>query len=302
MHVEGAWNDLTTRGFVVVRRFLSEEDVSTIERAYRRAKRADVAIYDAREPAEGDTGRAREKIAAVLPEIRRATGGHVDAVLPETVFFATDRMNLGWHTDYKSYYLFQTHEDHLTFWLPIVKPSPGESGLSIVPMDRLRERAPEVFPLVLGRGAARYERGVLHYEQGPSDRRIACPVDLDELAESPDLAPGDALVMRGDLLHRTQDVTTSRISLSARAIGSRARLTAAALLTASPEKRRRMLGEPNAFCDVLAAFCLHGRTEMTAGELLAARERLHRKEPLARLAFAGARVLLPVLLHREALG
>jgi hypothetical protein len=57
-----------------------------------------------------------------------------------------------------------------------------------------------------------------------------------------------------------------------------------------------MLGEPNAFCEVLGAFWLYRRSRMTVGEFLAARRRFAQKEPLPRLVFAGARALLPVLL------
>jgi ectoine hydroxylase-related dioxygenase (phytanoyl-CoA dioxygenase family) len=296
MQVESSWDALNTRGFVAVREFLSTAELGPLERAYRRSARADVAMYVAMEPAREDIAGVIEKIERLLPSIRAGTGNQTDTVIEQGTFFATDQMNLGWHADYKSYYLFQGHRHHLTFWLPVIKPLRDKSGLSVVPMDRLRERGEPVFRLIEGRGTARCENGYFHYEDGRADRHMACPVDFDEIAETPELGAGDALVMRSDLLHRTQDVRTARVSLSLRALWSGHRLTRAHLLTASPNKRKRMLGEPNAFCEVLAAFWLYRRPQMTVGELLAARRRFARKETVPRLAFAGARALLPVLL------
>src|SRR5260221_8331358 len=166
-------------------------------------------------------------------------------------------------------------------------------------MDRLRERSESIFRLVEGRGTARYERGLFFYEEAGADRCIRCPVELDDLSETPELAVGDALVMRSDVLHRTQDTETARVSLALRALWSGHRLEKAELLSGSPRKRQRMLGEPNAFCEALAAFWLHRRSQITVGELLAARRRLARKDLVPRLAFAGARVLLPPLLHAQ---
>jgi ectoine hydroxylase-related dioxygenase (phytanoyl-CoA dioxygenase family) len=294
--VDGAWSLLDTRGFVVVRGFLSTGELENLVDAFKRSRRADVASYVAMEATASDAAPVVARIRALLPSIRAASLNRADTVVGQGVFFATDRMDLSWHSDSKSFYLFQGHRHHLSFWIPIIKESSDKSGLSVVPMDRLRDRAESIFRLVEGQGSVFYEGGYLRYEDGYRDRRIACPVDIDALAEAPSLVPGDALVMRSDVLHRTQDTTTYRVSLGMRALVGGHPLARSELLRASPTKRARILGEPNAFCEALAAFWLHRRSQITVAEFLDSRPRFERKELVPRLAFAGARVVLPPLL------
>jgi hypothetical protein len=299
--VEESWAALETRGFVVVREFLSSGDLMGLEAAYRQAQRAEVAAYVALQPERESLFPVLRRVRALLQKVREAAVTSADTVVEQGVFFATEMTKLGWHSDSKSYYTFQSHRDHLSFWLPIIKPRADKSGLSVVPMDALRDRAGDIFRLVEGRGAARYEDGFLYYEAGSLDRRIRCPIDLDEISEAPALAPGDVLVMRSDLLHRTQDADTPRVSLALRALPGDQLLTLSALLSGSAGKHERMLREPSTFCETLAAFSLYRRSHMTAHELLEAQQRLARKEFVPRLAFAAARLLLPALLLGQGL-
>ena len=41
--------------------------------------------------------------------------------------------------------------------------------------------------------------------------------EFDRLAQTLELDPGDLLLLRGDMIHRTQDTETDRVSLSFRA-------------------------------------------------------------------------------------
>jgi hypothetical protein len=300
--VEGSWAALDTRGFVVVREFLSSGELTALQAAYSRAQRAEVAAYVALQPERESLFPVLRRVRALLSEVRTAAATSADTVVEQGVFFATEMTKLGWHSDSKSYYTFQSHRDHLSFWLPIIKPSADKSGLSVVPMDALRERAEDIFRLIEGRGAVRCEDGVFHYEAGTFDRQIRCPVDLDEISEAPALAPGDVLVMRSDLLHRTQDADTARVSLALRALPGDQRLTLSQLLSGSAGKHQRMRREPSTFCETLAAFLLYRRSHMTANELLEAQQRLAAKEFVPRLAFAAARLLLPALLLGQGLG
>jgi hypothetical protein len=290
------WADLSERGFVVVRGLLTSAQVEGLRAAYARSERVDVAAYVATEPRRSDVQELVACMEALLPSIRRETGMATDVVVPQGTFFATERMNLDWHSDRKSDHLYQGHLHHLTFWTPVEKPDATRSGLSVIPMDRLREHAPDAFRALRGRGSARYASGVLEYEEGNRERRLACPVDLASFAESPHLVPGDMLVVRSDVLHRTSDVETVRVALTLRALSGEHRLTLAGLLSGTSKKHARILGEPNAFAEVLSAFFLSRRRAITVRELLDVRARLARKELLPRVAFAAARLALPLAL------
>src|SRR5689334_10159136 len=104
--VDGAWSLLDTRGFVVVRGFLSTDEIEHLVAAFKRSRRADVASYVAMEAAASDAALVAAKIRGLLPDIRAASQNRADTVVGQGVFFATDRMDLAWHSDSKSFYLF----------------------------------------------------------------------------------------------------------------------------------------------------------------------------------------------------
>jgi hypothetical protein len=115
MHVETSWTALDVRGFVVVKGFLSTDDVVALEAAYRRARRVEVAEYVAMEPDRECLLPLLHKVRGLLGQIQRATRSAADTVVDQGVFFATELTRLGWHSDYKSHYVFQGHRDHLSF-------------------------------------------------------------------------------------------------------------------------------------------------------------------------------------------
>jgi hypothetical protein len=286
--------DLQTRGFVVLHSFFQADEITQVREAcdFRRRTKlrrhvSAVAPSSAIEP-------LRRKIAELLPKIRKATNICTDTVFSEGVFLATEYAKIDWHTDFESFFLLQDHYHFLNFWLPVLKPHAERSGLSLVPMDRLADAAPAVHRAVLGRGAARIKDGRLHYEADDGLRTIFCP-DLGRLAESPDVLPGDMIVARCDVLHRTQDTDTARIALSIRALASELTLDRSVMLRGSPNKHARMLEYAHLFRPLLACFWLTGKQRMSIAEFHETRRRLTRHEPRAVAAYLAAAALLPVL-------
>jgi hypothetical protein len=102
-----------------------------------------------------------------------------------------------------------------------------KSNVTLVPFDALRSRASEEWSKLVGNGGHRFvvENGrtalfsnygnVLSEKNPHPDRYL--DVDLEELAVTPHLAAGDLLLMRGDVIHRTQDVDSERVAASLRA-------------------------------------------------------------------------------------
>src|ERR1051325_11025949 len=153
-HATADWRDLHTKGFVVVRNFLSREELHALQSAYTNAAQSETAYFTRpRIAGAGDVGWLASKLAGLLADVRRA-GLSTDVILDEGYFFPTERTQLNWHTDHKSYYVFQDHSHVINFWLPIIKPLAHKSGLSLVPMDKLAAAAAPVHRAVLGRGAA----------------------------------------------------------------------------------------------------------------------------------------------------
>ena len=76
------------------------------------------------------------------------------------------------------------------------------------PLDRFRDRAPKAqSSLEWGGGStAQIEGGriIISYDHAGGVRAML-DFELEELCETPKLATGDSLLLRGDIFHRTQD-------------------------------------------------------------------------------------------------
>lgn len=329
MEVEGRWQDLETRGFVVVRNFLSADHLRLIDEDARSRVRhiTDVTTMSLTSPESARL--ARERVAAAMPEIRQNAGISVTTFDPWVWFFATapGACKARWHTDPTVYYFYQRGNEYINFWIPIRKPSKDSSGLSLVPMDTLRERDPAFYRALNEYGAANMiakeivdggedaiwnalhvdfanpetDRGVLVYEGEGRLEHVVPAVPIAELAVTPDVGPGDAVIARGDVLHRTQDAKSERVALSLRAVNGKQVIDRAALLKMSTYKKRRLLGraESDGTSRLLAAFAFHDRTRITVDEFHEFYDAVEAsRQPHVKL-FEETRAALPKLLAGE---
>ena len=216
------FSDLQTRGFVVLPGFLSPAEVARL-RADFEGQPVDSGNknYILTPLSEAVTREISARVGDVLQRVSTTTNLRVD--LPRGgSYFATGAKRgifFAWHQDHESFFETQNHYDYLNFYIPIVKPSVDKSNLSIVPFDVLQREAPGTYRYVWRGGATRF--GNL----GPWQVAVkddGCTVhfirgNLDRIAYTPHLAAGDLLLMRGDVIHRTQDSETERVALSFRA-------------------------------------------------------------------------------------
>jgi hypothetical protein len=268
MELDGKWSDLETRGFVVLRSLLSDEETKVQAQHYAAAARSKIEAYYTAKALAELVAPVHDRIAALLPEITQSTSILADAVKSGGGYFPTEHTALGWHTDFLTDYVNQGAYHYLNFWIPVIKPDPTRSGLAIVPMDRLAREIPRAFELSLGRGAASYQRDRFVFDRDGQIIEVPSMVGPDALCEIPTLRVGDALVVRGDVFHRTQDVETHRVALSIRAVRRGQVLKKSILLTTSEKKYKRMLLEKNTFIPILAAFWLTRQEQMSLGQVL----------------------------------
>ncbi len=121
-----------------------------------------------------------------------------------------------WHVDHESWYLYGEHRRYLNIWLAVEKTDPGAANLKVIPHDTLRQADAQIANLVEGHGAIRVASGRITFDA--MSRSLDLGFDLDELSVTPQMRPGDALVLRGDVLHRTQDRLGDRTALSLRCV------------------------------------------------------------------------------------
>lgn len=142
---------------------------------------------------------------------------------------------LNWHLDHFSYYLHGDHRNWLICYMPVVKPSPDLANLAIIPADVLESRDPDLARRIRGRGAMRFRRVEpdtaewfamrfpgQHVDAGDwfaiddfddSTMGWKIDIDLEQCKVVPRLQVHDLLIMRADVIHRTNDAGSDRISI-----------------------------------------------------------------------------------------
>jgi hypothetical protein len=215
------WRELQTRGYVVVRSFLSDAEVQFLIQSFDSAsgfrdggRMVSAEVYEAFKP----------KLAQTVTAIEKETDLRVN-LLTGAVYFAISLGNaLGWHQDHDSFYQFGEHYHYLNFYIPFKKPAREKSNLSVIPFDELARRSLKAHNHRKGKGAcvasAFMGRTILkdHDRGGLS----VLPFDFDEIGETPELGPGDLLLLRGDVFHKTQDTETDRVAISFRMVNGKA--------------------------------------------------------------------------------
>ena len=147
---------------------------------------------------------------------------------------------LDWHLDHYSYYLYRDHKNWLICYIPIFKPSKVLTNLAIVPKYLVKKHDPYLFRQIEGRGAMRFrcaERDTIEWFQmrfpheqvhvgdwfaiddfDDSSSGFKLNIDLEAHKVSPVLEQYDLLIMAADVIHRTHDAGSDRISVRCDAI------------------------------------------------------------------------------------
>lgn len=209
---------IETRGYVFQEQFLDEREIASLRADFNSAS-ADNKNYPIREL---DLKNLPPSVAEKLSMLARLCFPAHDLMLIGGAYFRIDRSNLQqsvnfpWHQDHESYYQHRQHYHYLNFWIPLEKETVEDSNLSVVPFDRLKQADPLLHDVIVGSGATRYyERHIIQDVTGCT-MRFNC--NLDELTYTPHMRPGDLMLVRGDIIHRTQNLRASRMSISFRMI------------------------------------------------------------------------------------
>jgi len=263
------WKDLETKGFIHVRGFFNEREVDACRTDYTvqpvDANNRNNAVSVASDLA---TSTLQPALEDVMARVRENTNIRVDRNLG-AYYFATARGVFPWHQDHESWFTTQNHYDYLNLFIPIVKPRKDKSNLCIVPFDVLEQENLKMFRRLVGGGA------MLAYDladrqllfQSDSGRAHVTRVPLERLAFVPQLEAGDLLIMRGDIVHRTQDGDTERVALSIRLGNSQTLVRRSRLADGGLTKMRTMAQNLQAYEPIFRAFDRARRDELPLNEL-----------------------------------
>jgi hypothetical protein len=142
---------------------------------------------------------------------------------------------LNWHLDHFSYFLFGDHKNWLICYLPVFKPVPDMANLAILPDHVVKQFDPDLHRRIQGRGALRFRcvepDTIGWFKLRFPDEELAIgdwfaiedlddstpgwkiTVDLERQKVVPQLNAYDLLIMRADVIHRTNDAGCNRISV-----------------------------------------------------------------------------------------
>jgi len=212
-------NSIVANGFLVVRSFLSTEEAEAVHQDFLSQDISANQNYALKTPTNTALDIVRPKIECIANALSEQAGikTNFDGY-HQSYYFASQLLNFSrWHQDAESYFAVQNHLDYLNFYVPVFKPVKEKTNVQVVPWERIEERSPDIVDKLRGQGGTIYvPRGAKTMVLVDEGLLATLPYDIHELGHTPELGPGDLLLMRGDTIHRTQDVDTVRVALSLR--------------------------------------------------------------------------------------
>lgn len=259
-----------TRGFVVIRNFLSQEELDILvqDHAQSRALNGNYPITYA---GPGVFPLLRDKILQLSQAVGKVTSTHVDADQGGVYFSVKKGIKFAWHQDHESFYMNQNHIDYLNFYMVIVKEKAEEANLHVVPFDKFRAKSSPYYDRVVGQGAISYEvrDGETHIKSDePGEKIGVLPYDIGQIAETPHLNAGDLLLLRGDSIHSTQASDTARVALSIRMVNSQSMISLKKMVHGNRFKMVMMMNQRSVFYKIFSAFERLKTNNASYGELI----------------------------------
>lgn len=255
---------LETRGFIVLKSFLDTEDIARAIEEYNQIKVKRGIMQ----------GRCviMEKFGKLIDKISFETNLKINSINLGAAYFDTGVFTNSWHQDHEPYYKWQNSYDSINLWAPIIKIKSNISGIEIVPFDNLASKISKELleSEFIGKGAKSFksqptQTTVYDDEDG---KTFTLDFSLSEISEIPEISVGDAIVMRGDLLHKTQDANSRRVAMSIRATNGNGIITKEKFLSGCQRKRMMINANPKGFEMLNQLFLKEGRDTATVFDIM----------------------------------
>jgi hypothetical protein len=213
--------DLETKGYVIINDFLDRTLLEHLKSDYVSQKEIFLKTHNniTGQSIVESSYRLDKIINTVVLDIVKET--NLNLGYPSTTgdYFDNQINDFVWHQDHKSYFGNKDSYNAINCWIPIIKNSLDESGIQIIPHDSFNNLSPEIFKTrIKGQGAKSFK--VLNDHTLMRDAiqgtDTTLPFNINSIAITPKLKEGDLLILRQDLIHRTQDQNTKRVAISVR--------------------------------------------------------------------------------------
>ena len=236
---------LEERGFCVIPEFLSREEIDFLveefdacpdsepaPRTKHGARHLGDQPIDRRTASPAGPGQTaalrttavgrKETFQGIRPRMeafaRELTGAK--AALYQILYLQTPVTNLPVHQDHEHFFLTEFNPTHLNYWIPLVKPSRTEAGRHLIPWDRLGEKSPRLFNLCRRSGASFMrslrDGGTVYMSDWSGVHWVEEDFEIEDAMETPEVGPGDLLLLSLNTIHATQTTDDRRLAVSLR--------------------------------------------------------------------------------------
>ena len=261
------FNELTTKGFCVVRNFLNTDELSLVSKDFNLIKETkfenpNFNIFPVGKHINLDSI-WHTTVDYIAESIKTNTEISTNYTSTPIYFSIKHGINFGYHQDHDSWFLYGDHANYLNIWVPIIKPTEELTNVTIINFERLFKDHPEL-EFLKNYGATRAESYKIIDDN--LDKVFNLDFNLEDYAETPFLKVVDALIMRGDALHRTQDTLTDRVAISIRRLNTESKVHKDHFNITSSVKKQIIESNPKFYQKILDQFI--DKDECTVGDLL----------------------------------
>jgi hypothetical protein len=260
---------LDSIGYVYIPNFLSASELKLLRSEYQHSKVVENKNYALvhSEIAKKILGK---KLKALIDQVTAETNLTINHLCPTINYTDTKNLFFDWHQDHESYYVYQQSQEHLNFYIPIIKPDVKLSGMQLVPMDKVVDYlvGPQVERIV-NYGATRFvpHSTYTHVIDEETGKDFNIPVNINTIADTPEIGEGDLLLIRGDVIHKTQDNNTRRVAISIRAINGDAPVSLTKLKSGCETKQRYLTQNSNYYDGIFQLFEQKQTDKLPASEI-----------------------------------
>lgn len=248
--------DLGISGYTVVKNFLTPLEIKSLSEDYSHHNTIDNTNYTASVASRNVEEILFPKIRTMLSLIKKESGITADFLIPIACYLNNKDSDFKWHQDHESFYVHQQHKNYLNFYIPFVKPDSKKSGLGVIPFDVLGMYCPDHTDKIINSGATRFfpQENLTEVYNDDNGEHYILPVNLNNLAEYPELFAGDLLLMRGDIIHKTQDTLTARTAVTVRCTDGNIMVNKNKLLSGCEKKLKMIKNNQRMYDNIISKF------------------------------------------------
>ena len=264
------YQDLETKGFIIIPNFFGDSMITNLINHYNSIN--DKVNLNQNYDVLNSKSHLGPYVNPVLNSITENTNIKVNIPLSSSTYFNNHKFEFGWHQDHEPYYIFQNMYNGVQCWIPIIKPDKTEGGLGLIPNDVLESKCPDLFKnQILGRGAKQFKimpNNTTIMINDDIGGETVLPFSLEEIAVYPNLEPGDLLVFRQDVIHKSQTSKSARVSISVRAFNRDGVITKEHFLSGPNSKREMINKNIKAYIKLIKKFAGEGKDSFLISDII----------------------------------